>query len=577
MRYNSELMNASPTAWLPPQGFADTLPDEYARAACLRERLGALFASRGYAGIGTPLIESRTLFQSGPGYMPESQQWKTYAPDGSILVVRPDNTTPAVRLACTRLSHLPPPIRLHYIQTALRYPPAGGRSGGVELRQAGVEMLGDYAPEADAEVVALAIEALRSSGLEDFQIDVGQVGFFKGLMEEAGLADADAERMRALVEAKNSLGITLALRDAALPSETERSRIAARLQTLPTLFGGIEALDDARRMSDHPRCRAALDNLSAVYALLDRRGLSRYLSIDLGMVHAINYYTGIVFRGLTGRLGQPLLSGGRYDDLPAAMGRPMGAVGFGIELDQLLTALSREYPEKGFDPVLTLAVAKGRLALDTFARLEAAGFDCGQARNPGRRLIVDAGFIGRLDGGASGSDETAAPYPGGHIRLMLVKPCDVPTYVDLGAADAGVVGKDTLMEENRPLYELLDMGTGRCRLCVAGGGDIDRDAPRAAPYRVATKYPNIAREFFASRGQPIQIIALGGSVELAPLVGLSDVILDVVESGGTLKANGLSALEEICQISARLVVNRVSLKTKTAAVRALVKALEAKE
>ncbi|MDR1263681.1 MAG: ATP phosphoribosyltransferase regulatory subunit [Oscillospiraceae bacterium] len=554
------------TGFLPPQGFIDTLPDDYVRAAHLRNGLSALFTSRGYAGIETPLIESHSLFQSGPSRMPESRQWKTYAPDGSILVIRPDNTTPAVRLACARLTNLPPPIRLHYIQTVLRYPSMSApAASGVELRQAGVELLGETAPEADAEVIALAIEAIRSSGLESFQIDIGQVGFFKGMMDEAGLTDIDAERMRALVEAKNSLGITLALRDAPLSSEGERSRIASRLQTLPTLFGGIEALDEARRMSGHPRCRAALDNLDAVYSLLRERGLERYLSIDLGMVQSINYYTGIVFRGLTGHLGQPLLSGGRYDDLPAALGRPMGAVGFAIELDQLLTALGRENPDSGGDrvsvaqpddaaPLVTLAVAKGRLALDTFARLEVAGIDCGEARDPGRKLIVDD--------------------PTGRIRFMLVKPCDVPTYVDHGVADAGVAGKDTLMEENRPLYELLDLDIGKCRLCVAGNEERHREALRAATYRVATKYPNIAREFFARRGQPIEIIALGGSVELAPLVGLSDVILDIVESGGTLKANGLSVLEEICAVSARLVVNRVSLKTKTAAIRALVKALE---
>ncbi|GHU67527.1 hypothetical protein FACS1894184_07530 [Clostridia bacterium] len=562
-------MTESQIGWLPTQGFTDTLPDDYARAARLRNCLSELFTRRGYAGIETPLIETHSLFQSGPSRLPESQQWKTLAPDGSILVIRPDNTTPAVRLACTRLTSLPPPIRLHYIQTVLRYPSGSEGISRVERRQAGVELLGETAPEADAEVIALAIEALKSSGLESFQIDIGQVGFFKGLMEEAGLTDADAEQMRALVEAKNSLGITLALRDALLPSEVERSRIAARLQTLPTLFGGIEVLDEARSMSDHPRCRAALDNLDAVYTLLDRRGLAHYLSIDLGMVHAINYYTGIVFRGLTGHLGQPLLSGGRYDDLPAALGRSMGAVGFGIELDQLLTALARESTEPDSVPDssvgipntietsrVTLAVAKGRLALDTFDRLEAAGIDCAEARNPGRKLIVDD--------------------PSGRVRFMLVKPCDVPTYVDHGVADAGVVGKDTLMEENRPLYELLDLGTGKCRLCVAGNEAQHQQALLAAVYRVATKYPRIAREFFARRGQPIEIIGLGGSVELAPLVGLSDVILDIVESGGTLKANGLSVLEEICPVSARLVVNRVSLKTKTAAVRALVKALEVK-
>jgi ATP phosphoribosyltransferase len=204
--------------------------------------------------------------------------------------------------------------------------------------------------------------------------------------------------------------------------------------------------------------------------------------------------------------------------------------------------------------MVTLAVAKGRLAADTFDRLEAAGIDCTEARNPGRKLIVED--------------------PSGRIRFMLVKPADVPTYVDHGVADAGVAGKDTLMEENRPLYELLDLNIGKCRLCVAGDEVHHQQALRSAVYRVATKYPRIAREFYSRRGQSIEIIPLGGSVELAPLVGLSDVILDIVESGGTLRANGLDVLEEVCPVSARLVVNPVSLKTKTAGIRALVEALE---
>ncbi|GHU73997.1 hypothetical protein AGMMS49992_14250 [Clostridia bacterium] len=550
--------------WLPSQGLADTLPDDLVRAVRLRERLSQLFSDRGYSGIETPTFESLELFRSGPSRLPEGQLWKTQAPDGSMLVVRPDNTTPAVRLACTRLADAALPIRLHYIQTVLRYPD-GNRAEPVESRQAGVELLGETAPGADAEVIALAIEALRTAGLSSFQIDIGQVGFFKGLMEEAGLAEADAEQMRALIEAKNSLGITLALKEARVRSEGERSRIASRLQKLPTLFGGIEVLDEARRMSSHPRCQDALDNLHTVYQLLRADGLDRYISIDLGMVHSINYYTGIVFRGLTGHLGQPLLSGGRYDALPAALGRPMGAVGFAIKLEQLLTAQEREAAQASGNgggvrlrtetvPPITLAVAKGRLALDTFARLEAAGIDCTEARAPGRKLIVDD--------------------PSGRIRFMLVKPVDVPTYVDHGVADAGVAGKDTLMEENRQLYELLDLGVGVCRLCVAGDPLKHPEVLRGAVYRVATKYPNIAKEFYARRGQAIEIIPLGGSVELAPLVGLSDVILDIVESGGTLKANGLEVLEEICPVSARLVVNRVSLKTKTESIRALLKALE---
>ncbi len=197
--------------------------------------------------------------------------------------------------------------------------------------------------------------------------------------------------------------------------------------------------------------------------------------------------------------------------------------------------------------VITIALAKGRLAEQAMDLLEGMGIDCTAPRNPGRKLVLE-------------NTEQA-------IRFILVKPADVPTYVEHGVADMGVVGKDTLMEENRPLYELLDLGFGKCRLCIAGYPG------RPAGYaneRVATKYPNIARNYYTAQGRNIQIIKLNGSVELGPIVGLSDVILDIVESGSTLKANGLEVLEEICQVSARLVVNRVALKTKRARIQAIV-------
>lgn len=206
------------------------------------------------------------------------------------------------------------------------------------------------------------------------------------------------------------------------------------------------------------------------------------------------------------------------------------------------------------EPMLTLALAKGRLAEQTFDLLENMGIDCHEARNPGRQLVL--------------WDRAQ------NIRFILVKPSDVPTYVDHGVADLGVVGKDTLMEAERPLYEMLDLGFGRCRLCVAGFPEAQAASVEHATFRVATKYPAIARRWWRSQGKPIEIIELHGSVELGPVIGLSDVILDIVESGSTLRANGLSVLETVCDVSARLVCNRVSLKTKRDRIRWVIDGLE---
>ena len=200
-------------------------------------------------------------------------------------------------------------------------------------------------------------------------------------------------------------------------------------------------------------------------------------------------------------------------------------------------------------PIITFALAKGRLAEQAFELLEQLGIDCSEPRNPGRQLVL----WDRQN----------------NVRFILVKPSDVPTYVDHGVADIGVVGKDTLLESGRPLYEVLDLTFGKCRLCIAGYAEQQHSATRAT-FRVATKYPNVARSFYDAKGQTIEIIELHGSVELGPVIGLSDVILDIVESGSTLKANGLTVLEEVCDCSARLVVNRVAMKTKRDRIREIV-------
>lgn len=204
--------------------------------------------------------------------------------------------------------------------------------------------------------------------------------------------------------------------------------------------------------------------------------------------------------------------------------------------------------------MITFALAKGRLAEQTFDLLEKMGIDCSEPRHPGRQLVL--------------WDKA------NHIRFILVKPSDVPVYVDHGVADLGVVGKDTLLESGRPLYEVLDLTFGKCRLCIAGYENGSGAPVTRATFRVATKYPNIAHSYYDTKGQTIEIIELHGSVELGPVIGLSDVILDIVESGSTLRANGLSVLEDVCEyVSARLVVNRVSLKTKRERIKQIIDGL----
>lgn len=190
---------------------------------------------------------------------------------------------------------------------------------------------------------------------------------------------------------------------------------------------------------------------------------------------------------------------------------------------------------------ITVALAKGRLAKKTLGLFEQIGINCDEMKSDTRKLIFT-------------NEELK-------LRFFLAKASDVPTYVEYGAADIGVVGKDTILEENRDLYEVLDLGFGKCKMIVAGPENMKKVLDNKSFIRVATKYPYIAKDYFYNKkNQTVEIIKLNGSIELAPLVGLSEVIVDIVETGTTLKENGLVVLEEICPLSARMVVNRVSMK-----------------
>jgi ATP phosphoribosyltransferase len=204
---------------------------------------------------------------------------------------------------------------------------------------------------------------------------------------------------------------------------------------------------------------------------------------------------------------------------------------------------------------LTFALAKGRLAELAMDRLASIGIDCAEMKEKSRKLI----FV---------NEELK-------LKFFLSKANDVPTYVEYGAADIGIAGRDTLMEEKRKTYELLDLGFGKCRIVVAGKADSADKIYKNNNLRVATKYPNIARDYFYNqKQQTVEIIKLNGSVELGPIVGLADVIVDIVETGSTLKENGLVVIDEIADVSARMIVNRVSMKMEHDRVSDIIKKLK---
>lgn len=204
---------------------------------------------------------------------------------------------------------------------------------------------------------------------------------------------------------------------------------------------------------------------------------------------------------------------------------------------------------------LTFALAKGRLATKTLSILESIGITCEEMKDKDSRKLI---FVNEEQ----------------KLKFFLAKATDVPTYVEYGAADIGVVGRDTILEEDKKIYEVLDLDIGKCRMCVAGPESARELLESGQMIRVATKYPKIAKDyFFNKKHQTVEIIKLNGSIELAPIVGLSEVIVDIVETGTTLKENGLSVLEEILPLSARMVVNQVSMKMEHERIAAIIEKL----
>lgn len=205
---------------------------------------------------------------------------------------------------------------------------------------------------------------------------------------------------------------------------------------------------------------------------------------------------------------------------------------------------------------LTIALTKGRLAFRTLELLKQIGITCEEMEDKDTRKLI---FTNEELG----------------IRFFLAKANDVPTYVEYGAADIGISGKDIIMEEGRKLYEVIDLGLGRCKMCVCGPESARERLQHHELIRVATKYPNIAKDYFYNKKhQTVEIIKLNGSIELAPLVGLSEVIVDIVETGSTLRENGLTVLEEICDLSARVIVNQVSMKRENERINKLIRDLK---
>ncbi len=317
-------------------GVRDFLQFEQKQKNEIEQRINSVFYRYGYEPIQTPIFEYIEVFAEEDGNISRGEMYKFLDRKGNVLALRPDLTPPIARVAATSFQEDVFPLRLSYLGNAFRH--IDGYQGKLhEFTQAGVELLGNNSVYSDAEVIAVAANSLKVSGVEKFIIHLGQVEFFKSIMEEAGLSQDIIEEIRVLIENKN----IVALEEFTSKNKIETG-IAKLLQELPRLCDDISVVKKAKGLTDNKKALKALEELELICELLEEYGVADSITFDLGMVSRLEYYTGIIFKGYTYGSGSEILGGGRYDTLIGKFGRQIPATGFGVNIHEILSAIDKQ-------------------------------------------------------------------------------------------------------------------------------------------------------------------------------------------------------------------------------------------
>lgn len=510
-----------------------------------QERVALLLRARygraGYHRYRMSRFEEYALYRDNLRFL-SSEQVITFTDlDGRLLAMKPDVTLSIAKNA------QPAPgacARYYYLENVYR--PSRESHTFREIAQMGLECIGAVGTDETAEVVSLAGASLAAADAP-FVLVLSHMGYVTGLLDAAGVRAGVRPRMLECIRNRSARELrALAEREGLAPAFT------AALCDLLSLSGPWrEVLDAAAAAAQNAAMTSAAEELRAICAQASAQVPPGALRVDFSLVNDLLYYNGVVFQGYLDGRPEAVLRGGRYDPLVAQFLPGAGAAGFALYLDGL------DYPapagaRAGERAVLNVALPKGRLGNEVLALFARAGLPCPEALGETRRLVAES--------------------PDGTLRFFLVKPSDVPIYVEHGTADVGIAGRDVVAESGADVCELLDTGLGRCRMCVAGREDFTDDPGRSL--RVATKFERIAKSYYSALGRDIDIIRLNGSIELAPLLGLSDVIVDIVETGTTLRENGLRIQTAFMPVSARLIANRAACQFKSAEIGELAEKLK---
>jgi len=485
-------------------------------------KLRSLYKDFDYTPYRMSRFEEYELYAANKAFLPSGEILTFTGAGGKLMALRPDVTLSIVKYTKddTGLT------KLYYNENVYR-------SDGVDFKeqmQVGLECIGEIEVNLIGEVLLLAKLSLETLN-KNYRLDISHMGFLGGLLKSEVMTSAQEKEIINCVSEKNTSELKVLCELYDFPTE-----FTENLVLLSTLYGNFKEIEsDLRKISINEDTDNALLELDELNNILYGLGIEKGINIDFSIVNDISYYNGIIFQGYIENTPSRVLSGGRYDELLRKFGKKSNAIGFAVYLDNINIS-NNENTQAG---IVNIALPKGRLGEKAYAMFEAAGYGCPEIHEESRKLVFENHDTG--------------------VRYFWVKPSDVAKYVERGAADIGVVGKDILMEYSPDVYELLDLNIGKCSICVAAEvGFVPADNEKTL--RIATKFPNIARKYYQKQGREIDIIQLNGSIELAPLLGLSDVIVDIIETGKTLQENKMAPIEAIVDISARLISNKTSYK-----------------
>ena len=319
-----------------PEGVRDSYNAECRKKLAVQDKILNTLYLYGYEHIQTPSFEYFDIFSKDRGSVSDREMFKFFDRDNNTLVLRPDMTPAVARCVAKYFMDDDMPLRLCYLERTFKN--NSSYQGRLKERaEMGAELIGDDSADGDAEMIAMVIDSLKAAGLKEFQVELGQVAFYRSLLEEAGFCGGVEEELNQLVENKNDFGVAELLKGQDIDEGLKQAFLK-----LPELFGSLEQIAQARKLTSAPRALAAIERLEQVHAILKSYGLADYVSFDLGMLSKYHYYTGIIFKAYTYGTGDYIVTGGRYDKLLVQFGKDTPAVGFAIVVDQVMAALSRQ-------------------------------------------------------------------------------------------------------------------------------------------------------------------------------------------------------------------------------------------